>query len=382
MDLKQTSSYKINVLSRASKVAGYTLAVFGILLTLLASVKGFSYLFGIVIFLVGAAGITYHYISKAQVKDALNALEGFEKSKLELELTKFDDRFSSVVTKVFSYIFLTFFAVLAFLPFYWMVMSSVKTEMEYRRNVPTFFPHEFQFKNYSMVLSQTGSGGTNFWQILINTLVVGILSTSLGVIVCIITAYALARMNFKGKNLLFTLMLGTMMIPGEMFTLTNYITTVGVLHWQDTFTILILPFLVSIYYIYLLRNNFMQIPNSLYQAAKVDGLSDMGYLIKVMIPLTAPTLISVTLLKFIGTWNTYIWPRLVNHQNWQLVTNWVTSSFTDRGNVLYNGFYNASEALTTLKMAAVCIVSLPLFVLFISFRKYIMRGVSKSGTKG
>ena len=119
----------------------------------------------------------------------------------------------------------------------------------------------------------------------------------MGVVVTIITAYALARMEFKGKNLLFTLMLATMMIPGEMFTLTNYL-TVTKLNWRDTYTVLIIPFLVSIYYIYLLRNNFKQIPNSLYQAAKVDGLSDMGYLIKVMVPLTAPTLISITLLKF------------------------------------------------------------------------------------
>jgi multiple sugar transport system permease protein len=171
------------------------------------------------------------------------------------------------------------------------------------------------------------------------------------------------------------------MIPGEMFTLTNYL-TVSKWGWNDTFTVLILPFLVSIYYIYLLRNNFKQIPNSLYQAAKVDGLSDAGYLVKVMVPLTAPTLISVTLLKFIATWNSYIWPRLVNTQSWQLITNWVTRGFPDRGAKLYNGMYGTTMALTTLRMAAVCMVSLPLFILFIAFRKYIMHGVSKSGTKG
>ncbi|MDE7295857.1 MAG: ABC transporter permease subunit, partial [Clostridia bacterium] len=171
------------------------------------------------------------------------------------------------------------------------------------------------------------------------------------------------------------------MLPGEMYTITNYLTVSG-WHWKDSFTVLILPFLVSVYYIYLLRNNFMQIPNSLYQAAKVDGLSDMGFLIKVMVPLTAPTLISITLLKFIGTWNSYIWPQLVNTANWRMVTNWVTGSFVDRGGSLYNNFYGTSEALTTLKMAAVCLVSLPLFLLFIFCRKYIMHGVSKSGTKG
>lgn len=291
----------------------------------------------------------------------------------------------TITKNIFVYIFLTICALLAFLPFYWMVISSFKTEDEYRSTPPTFFPESIGtvgFKNYGMVLSQTENSTTSgsFFQILLNTLVVGLLSTTIGVIVTIITAYALARMKFKGKNLLFTLMLSTMMIPGEMYTITNYL-TVSSLHWQDSFTVLILPFLVSVYYIYLLRNNFMQIPNSLYQAAKVDGLSDMGYLIKVMVPLTAPTLVSITLLKFIGTWNSYIWPRLVNKANWQMITNWVTRGFTDRGGKLYGGQYG-TETLTTLKMAAVCLVSLPLFVLFVCCRKYIMHGVSKSGTKG
>lgn len=287
-----------------------------------------------------------------------------------------------VFKNILVYLFLTVCAVLAFLPFYWMIISSVKTEMEFRQSTPTFFPHAFKWANYKAVLNQSSSSSSgSFGQILVNTLTVGVFSTVIGVIVTIITAYALARMKFKGKKILFSLMMATMMIPGEMYTITNYL-TVSDWHWKNSFTVLILPFLVSVYYIYLLRNNFMQIPNSLYQAAKVDGLSDMGYLIKVMVPLTAPTLISITLLKFIGTWNSYIWPRLVNDPSWQMITNWVTRGFVDRGGALYNGFYGTSEPLNTLKMAAVCLVSLPLFILFICCRKYIMHGVSKSGTKG
>ena len=313
----------------------------------------------------------------------------FEQAPTEFDVEKQlkKQKTQRIVKDVFVYIFLTFCALLAFLPFYWMVMSSVKTEPEFREAVPTFFPHTFQWGNYSLVLHQTSSGnnGGSFGQILINTIVVGLLSTTLGVILTILTAYALARMEFKGKNILFAVMLATMMIPGEMYTLSNYI-VVAKLGWTDSYTVLILPFLVSVYYIYLLRNNFMQIPNSLYQAAKVDGLSDLGYLIKVMVPLTAPTLISITLLKFIGTWNSYIWPRLVNTENWQMITNWVTGGFVDRvqadGSTMYDGLYGQSESLNTLKMAAVCMVSAPLFVLFITCRKYIMRGVSKSGTKG
>ena len=314
--------------------------------------------------------------------------EGFDAEK-----AKKRDKIKHIVKNVFVYVFLTACAVLSFLPFYWMLMSSVKTEMEFRESVPTFFPHTFQWKNYWMIFHQVLPGsGTNasFAQILINTIVVGLLSTFLGLVVIVITAYALARMDFKGKNLLFAIMLATMMIPGELFTVSNYI-TVAKAHMNNSYTVLILPFLVSVYYIYLLRNNFMQIPNSLYQAAKVDGLSDLGYLLKVMVPLTAPTLISITLLKFIGTWNSYIWPRLVNTQSWQMITNWVTGGFVDRVQPtspwgdnwsIYNNYYGASMPLDTLKMAAVCMVSLPLLILFIFCRKYIMRGVSKSGTKG
>ena len=309
-------------------------------------------------------------------------------SSFDVERVRKRQRAANITKNVFVYIFLTICAVLAFLPFYWMIISSLKTEVEYRQEVPTFFPTTFMWKNYPAVLAQADSSGSNFWQLLLDTLFVGFFSTILGVIITILTAYALARMKFAGKGALFALMLATMMIPGEMYTLTNYL-TVSSLKWKDTYTVLIVPFLVSVYYIYLLRNNFMQIPNSLYQAAKVDGLSDMGYLIKVMVPLTAPTLVSITLLKFIGTWNSYIWPRLINTSSWQMITNWVTRGFTDKasatGEYLYpfeGGSLFGAEGLTTLKMAAVCMVSLPLFVLFIFCRKYIMRGVSKSGTKG
>ena len=320
-------------------------------------------------------GKTLNQTVSALSSDA--ALFNREINQFNVEAETKKQRTATIVKNIFVYTFLTLCAIAAFLPFYWMIISSFKTEAEYRESVPTFFPRTFQWKNYSVVLSQTGAGAS-FGRILLNTLVVGLLSTALGLIVIIITAYALARINFKGKNFLFALMLATMMIPGEMYTITNYI-TVSKWQWNDTFTILIVPFLVSVYYIYLLRNNFMQIPNSLYQAAKVDGLSDLGYLIKVMIPLTAPTLVSVSLLKFIGIWNAYIWPRLVNIPDWRMISNWVTSGFTDSAGILGG---STSEALNTLKMAAVCMVSLPLFLLFIFCRKYIMHGVSKSGTKG
>lgn len=283
------------------------------------------------------------------------------------------------INKTIVYIFLTIVAILSFLPFYWMIISSLKQEAEFRQSVPTFFPQVLNWKNYSYIMDSENS---NFWKQLLNTIIVGLMSTGLGVIITILTAYAFARLEFKGKNILFTVLLATMMIPGELYTTTNYI-TVGksALGWNNTYVVLIIPFLVSVYYVYLLRNNFKQIPESLYKAAKVDGCSDMGFLIKVMVPLTMPTLISITLLKFIGTWNSYIWPQLVNKEEMRLISNWMQSaSFTDRNAVLSSVAYN--DTMSTLKMAAACMVSLPLFVLFICFRKYIMRGVSRSGTKG
>lgn len=278
-----------------------------------------------------------------------------------------------ITKSVIAYVFLTIFAIFALLPFYWMILSSLKTETVYREPIPTFFvkPSELQWKNYQTVVQY---GNNLFGSMLLNTIIVGIVSTLLGIIVTIITAYAFAKMEFKGKNFLFSLLLATMMIPGELFTITNFL-TVNNLGWTKSYTVMILPFLVSVFYIYLLRNAFKQIPDSLYKAAKVDGCSDVKYLVKVMIPLTAPTLISIILLKFIGTWNSYIWPRLANggSEEWQLLSNWVSKGFTVAG---------SSESLTTLKMAAATMVSLPLLILFICFRKYIMRGVSKSGIKG
>lgn len=286
-----------------------------------------------------------------------------------------------IIFKVFVYIFLVLCALLALLPFYWMIMTSVKSEVEFKQSTPTFFPHVFMWKNYSFAVK---TGKNLFGQVLLNTLVVGIVSTGISLIVTILTAYAFAKMEFKGKNIVFTLLLASMMIPGELYTTTNYV-TVAHLSWNNTFIVMIVPFLVSMYYIFLLRNAFKQIPDTLYKAAKVDGISDMGFLVKVMVPLTAPTLISITLLKFIGTWNSYIWPRLVNtNESWQLISNWMTRGFTDTYNELYDATsgIGTGDPLTTVKMAAACMVSLPLLILFICFRRYIMTGVSKSGTKG
>jgi multiple sugar transport system permease protein len=249
-------------------------------------------------------------------------------------------------------------------------MSSLKTIPEYEEFVPTFFPHTFTGEAYNIAFDYEGG---LFRKTLINSIVVGLTSTTLGVILTVLAAYAFARVDFWGKNLLFSILMMTMMVPGELFTITNY-STVTSLGWKDTYVVMILPFLCSIYYIYLLRNSFKSIPESLYKAAKVDGCSDLRYLIKVMVPLAGPTITSITILKLIATWNSYIWPELVNSSKFQLVSNWMSrcGAASDRTDGMDY----------PVRLAASMIVSIPLFIVFLFFRKYIMRGVSKSGIKG
>lgn len=296
------------------------------------------------------------------------ALNSQENLGFDIQNQEKKDQRKKIIIKVVVYVLLTFMAILSIFPFYWMIITSLKTTPEYEATVPTMFPHTIDFSNYADAFSYSNN---LFVETLINSLVVGILSTAIGLIMTIIGAYAFAKMQFKGKNFVFTLMLMTMMIPGELFTTTNFITTTRDFGWSDTYTIMILPFLVSIYYIYLLRNAFLQIPDTLYKAAKVDGCSDAKYLIKVMVPLSAPTIVSITILKLIGTWNSYMWPQLVNSSEWRLVSNWMASCGITSDGTDY-----------PMKMAAALIVSIPLFIVFLFFRKYIMKGVSKSGIKG
>lgn len=272
-----------------------------------------------------------------------------------------------IVSQVLLYTFLIIMALIIIFPFYWMLISSVKSLAEYKRAVPTLFPEKILFMNYAEAFTQAGLG-----RLFLNTLYVGVVSTLLSLVITVLSAFAFARLEFKGKNALFAALLATMMIPGELFTITNYVTVYS-FGWMNTFTVLIVPFLVSIFYIYLLRQNFLQIPNELYLAAKVDGTTDLKYLWKVMIPLSLPTLISITILKMMGAWNSYVWPRLVaNDEAHRLITNGLRNAFTE----------STGDVNIPVQMAAVAIVSFPLFLVFIFLRKYIMKGVSRSGIKG
>ena len=270
--------------------------------------------------------------------------------------------------KTGTYVFLIIMALIILFPFYWMIISSLKSLSEYRQPVPTLWPKEIIWSNYAEAFSQA-----KLTKLFMNTLIVGVVSTMLSLVITVLSAFAFARLEFKGKEALFGALLATMMIPGELFTITNYITVVNYFNWGNTYQALIIPFLVSVFYIYLLRQNFMQIPNELYLAAKVDGTSDIKYLWKVMIPLALPTLISITILKMMGAWNSYIWPNLVTSDpQMRLITDGLRNAFTDA----------SGQANYPVQMAAVAVVSAPLFLVFLCLRKYIMAGVSRSGIKG
>ena len=299
-------------------------------------------------------------------------------------------RVSKIIVTTITYIFLIIMAFVVIIPFYWMLITSLKTVMEAREQV-TFFPTQIMWSNYAILFKGAekgtyplGNGTMNtspisdfpFWTYLQNTLIVGILSTIGTVITSILAAFAFSRLNFKGRDLVFTAFLATMMIPGEMMVITNYI-TVAQLGWLETnvgiYATMIVPFIISVFYIYLLRQNFKQIPNELYYAAKVDGKTDWAYLWKVMVPLAAPTLITIFILKIMGAWNSYVWPNLVtNDESMRLITNGLRA---------YSG---SPDGMVNqpMQMAATVVVTLPLLLLFIFFRRYIMSGVGRAGIKG
>lgn len=272
------------------------------------------------------------------------------------------------LSQTILYILLTIWAVLVCFPFYWMLLTSVKGYGEYNSEyIPKFFTLSPTLKNYADAFTSVPLG-----RYLLNTLIFTVITTALMLVVITLAAYAFARLEFKGKNLIFTLFLSLMMIPNELVIITNFATITN-LNLRNTFAGLILPSVTSVFYIYLLKENFAQVPDSLYYAAKVDGTSDLKYLWKVMVPICRPTLITVGILKVIECWNSYVWPRLItDNEKYYLVSNGIQE-------IRENGF--GRENIPAM-MAAVVIISLPLIVLFLIFREKIMSGISQGGTKG
>lgn len=272
------------------------------------------------------------------------------------------------IAKTIAYFFLILWAILVLFPFYWMVLTSLKSYSAYNSEyIPKFFTLSPTLQNYADAFSAVPLA-----RYFLNTIIFTVVTTAIMLVVITLAAFAFARLEFKGKNIAFILFLALMMIPNELVIITNFVT---ITNWnlRNTFPGLILPSVTSVFYIYLLKENFEQIPDSLYYAAKVDGTSDFKYLLKVMIPISKPTLITITILKVIECWNSYVWPRLITDDpNYFLVSNGIQE-------IRENGF--GRENIPAM-MAAVVVISVPLIVLFLIFRNKVMEGVSRGGTKG
>ena len=270
--------------------------------------------------------------------------------------------------RVVVYAFLSFWAIAVLFPFYWMLLSSVKEYGAYNSEfIPKLYTLSPTLENYFKAFTEVPLA-----RYFVNTLIFTLGTTALMLVIIIPAAFAFARLNFRGKNLVFTLFLALMMIPTELVVITNYVTVTD-LDLRNTFAGLILPSVTSVFYIYLLKENFAQIPDELYYAAKVDGTTDMKYMFKVMIPMCRPTVITVTILKVIECWNSYVWPRLVTDEEaYYLVSNGIQA-------IRENGF--GRENIPAM-MAAVVVISIPLIVLFLVFRNRIMEGVATGGMKG
>lgn len=289
----------------------------------------------------------------------------------EEDLRKF--KIKRTLGNIGIYIFLVIFAIFIIIPFYWMFATALRTEAELQSTSVSFFPKEWLFSNFNKAIEYAANRGANFFKFYFNTIWVGLLTTAGTMFTTILAAFAFARLNFKGKDALFSLFLATMMIPGEIFVITNY-TTIASLELKNTYTALVIPFMVSVFYIYFLRQTFKQIPDELYFAAKVDGTSDFKYLWKVMIPMAKSTLTSILILSMMGTWNAYVWPNLVASDNdMLLVSNGLLSIYRDT---------DGTGTIISLQMAAAVLVTVPLIIVFLVLRKQIMNGVSRGGLKG
>lgn len=272
------------------------------------------------------------------------------------------------VRKGLTYVFLFLWAIIVLFPFYWMILTSLKSYSAYNSEfIPKLYTLAPTLENYTSAFTAVPLG-----RYFLNTVIYAGITTALMVVVTVLAAYAFARMSFPGKNILFTAFLSLMMIPAELVIITNFVT---ITDWnmRNSFPGLILPSVVSVFYIYLLKENFEQVPDELYLAAKTDGTSDLRYLTKVMIPICRPTIITIVILKIIECWNAYVWPRLItDNQLYFLVSNGIQE-------IRENGF--GRENIPAM-MAAVVVISIPLIVLFLIFHKRIMEGVSRGGTKG
>ena len=324
------------------------------------------------------------FFKKLFEKKAIENIENLDEYSVSIKKSIRRQNTSKIIRISLTYIFLIIMAFIIIIPFYWMILTSLKDFSGSNSNNPEFFIGiaRMNWVNYKVVLT-----ALNFDLYIKNTIIVALFSTAGTVITTILAAYAFARIEFKGRELLFSILIMTMMIPGELYIITNIITVsrngfgwVGMPTGENNyFLAMIIPFVTSISYIFFLRQNFKQIPESLYKAARVDGCSDFKFLTRVMVPIASPTIFTITILNVFGSWNAYIWPRIITGlgglegQQYWLISNALrdTAFVQEGGQVMYN-----------LQIAASALVTVPLLIVFFMFRKYIMNGIGRSGTKG
>lgn len=285
-----------------------------------------------------------------------------------IESIEKNSKVKNIVGRAVTYILLSIWAIIVLFPFYWMILTSIKSYSSYNNEyVPKFYATHPTMQNYVNAFTTVSLG-----KYILNTAIFTLVTTAIMLVVTVLAAYAFARLKFKGKNFVFICFLALMMIPNELVIITNFVTITN-MDLRNSFPGLILPSIASVFYIYLLKENFEAIPDTLYYAAKVDGTSDFKYLFKVMIPIARPTIVTIVILKVIECWNSYVWPRLItDDSNYFLVSNGIQE-------IRENGF--GRENIPAM-MAAVVVISLPLIILFLVFRKTVMSGVSRGGTKG
>lgn len=276
-----------------------------------------------------------------------------------------NQKIKNVIATILKYLILILGAAFTLLPFVWMICSSLKTPAEIVRIPPVLFPEKPMFSNFVEAWN-----AAPFARYFMNTLIITFFTTIGVVITTVLSAFAFARLNFFGKKLVFSLFLATLMIPGEMLIITNFI-TITKLKWIDTYQAMVVPWLSNVFYIYLLTQFFVQIPEALYLAAKVDNCSDFKYMLKVMVPLNKSPITTIAILNIISSWNSFLWPLLVtNSQEMRVLSNGLIR------------FQSEAGSSYELIMAASCILVMPIIIIYLFLRKYVIEGVTQSGIKG
>lgn len=269
------------------------------------------------------------------------------------------------VSKIIAYVLLAIGAATMLIPFFWMVSTSLKTPAEAVSMPPVWIPQVLQFENYVRAFEVAPFG-----RYFMNSLLITSLSTIGELFTSILAAFAFAKMNFYGKNVLFTLLVATMMVPSELLMIPNYL-TLARFDMINTYAAMIVPYLASVFSVFMLKQNFESVPKELYYAAKVDGTSDFMFLWTILVPLSKSAVVAVTILKVIGSWNAFMWPLIVTNDRMLRPLPVGLQAFTTEAGTYYE-----------LLMAASTIVVAPMIIVYLFLQRYIIMGVSKSGLKG